>query len=188
MAGNPWRAIGVTRLSEFAKLARYYNLAALSNGKAAQSGEPIDAWWCRDVGQPIIAQHYSDLPSLTELQKRRHTPINPCRSGPFIAAFAIIGDVAIVHPVQLKIEGEGPTLIDTLYRETFRNEPMSWLQLECRAACAIGECAPLDVLDERMSDFSRKAGQAVTMATTSSACRQVPVLLKILLSSVRAVS
>jgi hypothetical protein len=48
----------VTQLSEFARLTRYYNLASLSNGKAAQSSEPIEAWW-RDVGKLIVDSHYS---------------------------------------------------------------------------------------------------------------------------------
>ena len=48
----------VVRLSEFAKLTRYYNLASLSGGKAAQLIEPIAGWW-NEVGKPILDHHYS---------------------------------------------------------------------------------------------------------------------------------
>ena len=49
----------VACLSEFAKRTRYYNLASLAGGKAAQMSEPIEAWWT-EIGMPILEQHYSD--------------------------------------------------------------------------------------------------------------------------------
>jgi len=38
-------------------LTRYDNLASLSGGRAANSVEPIVAWWI-EVGTPILALHY----------------------------------------------------------------------------------------------------------------------------------
>lgn len=46
-------------LTEFAELSRYYNLDLIAGGPAKKLPEPISAWWDR-VGQPILAEHYSD--------------------------------------------------------------------------------------------------------------------------------
>src|SRR5262245_2452254 len=48
--------------------------------------------------------------------------------------------------------------------------------------------SPLAALLSHVTGFFKQSGRAVTMTTTSSACRQVPVLSKIFLRCVRAVS
>lgn len=53
---TPIHAAIVANLTDFAKLTRYYNLASLSGGKAAQPVEPIQRWWV-EVGTPILALH-----------------------------------------------------------------------------------------------------------------------------------
>ena len=53
---SPIRTAIVANLSDFAKLTRYYNLASLSGGKAAQLPEPIQRWWT-EVATPILALH-----------------------------------------------------------------------------------------------------------------------------------
>lgn len=53
---SPIHAAIVANLTDFAQLTRYYNLASLSGGKAAQPLEPIQRWWA-EVAEPILALH-----------------------------------------------------------------------------------------------------------------------------------
>jgi hypothetical protein len=112
----------VTRLSEFARLTRYYNLASLSNGKAARSSEPVEAWW-RDVGKLILDRHYSAK------QKAKHQAQSAKTSALLSPAIVLHHDEAnkaITTVEQLMIRA-GATRIVQRYGRLYVMQLIRWL-------------------------------------------------------------
>ena len=110
-------------LTNFATLSRYYNLASLTGGRAAQRPEPIAAWWT-DVGELILSLHY------TESQKNRDLEIAVSMgelTGEFVHVLHHDEQQKAISDIKGLMLREGATKIVQKYGRLYVMQIIRWL-------------------------------------------------------------
>ncbi|MGH6800523.1 MAG: hypothetical protein ACRECZ_03735 [Methylocella sp.] len=139
----------VRTLSEFARLTRYYNLASLGGGTAANWREPIQAWWS-DVGMPILDHHYSAN------QRAKDEAQAAMIGGLLSPAFVLHHDEACqpMSSVEAMMVRAGSTRVIQKYGRLYVKQLIRWLSVIMREIISRGgRIEPLFGLDEPFSIF-----------------------------------